>query len=131
MAGVMQNSWKNLTKVFERFRDKNLRLKAKKCKFGLNRIEYVGRVIDKDGLSMSKEKIDTVLNFALPNEVTALRGFLGLANYFRHFVPFHSQMVQPLQDMVDPLARKRSQITWTPEGTKAFHDTKVAISRCP
>ena len=53
---------KNLRKVFERFRLKILRLKAKKCGFGLKRIEYVGRVIDKDGLSMSKEKIKTVLD---------------------------------------------------------------------
>ena len=41
----------NLRNVFERFRLKNLRLKAKKCRFGLKRIEYVGRVIDKDGVT--------------------------------------------------------------------------------
>ena len=101
---------RNLRSVFERFRLKNLKLKAKKCRFGLKRIEYVGRVIDKDGLSMSKEKIQTVLNFPLPKEVTALRGFLGLANYFRQFVPFHSEMVKPLHMMVDPKAVKRSPI---------------------
>ena len=85
-----QGFLKNLRSVFERFCLKNLKLKAKKCRFGLERIEYVGRVIDKDGLSMSKEKIKTVLNFPLPKEVTSLRGFLGLANYFRQFVSFHS-----------------------------------------
>ena len=63
----------NLRSVFERFRLKNLKLKAKKCRFGLKRIEYEGRVIDKDGLSMSKEKIETILNFPLPEEVTSLR----------------------------------------------------------
>ena len=94
----------NLRSVFERFRLKNLKLKARKCRFGLKRIEYVGQVIDKDGLSMSKEKIETVLNFPLPKEVTALRRFLGLANYFRQFVPFHSQKVKPLHMMVDPKA---------------------------
>ena len=88
---------RNQRKVFERFRRKNLRLKAKKCRCGLKCIEYVGRVIDKDGLSMSKGKIETVLNFPLPKEVTSLRGFLGLANYFREFVPFHSTIVKPLQ----------------------------------
>ena len=101
---------KNLRSVFERFRLKNLKLKARKCRFGLKRIEYVGRVIDKDGLSMSKEKIETLLNFSLPKEVTALRGFLGLGNYFRQFVTFHSDMVKPLQMMVDPTALKRSPI---------------------
>ena len=70
----------------------------------------MGRVIDKDGLSMSKEKIKTVLNFPLPKEVTSLRRFLGLANYFRQFVPFHSEMAQPLQMMVDPKALKSAPI---------------------
>ena len=114
----------NLRSVFERFRLKNLKLKAKKCRFGLKRIEYVGRVIDKDGWSMSKEKIGTVLNFLLPKEVTSLRGFLGLANYFRQFVPFHSDIVKPLSlsnhghchFMLDPKALKRSPIYWTPRG---------------
>ena len=122
---------KNLRSVFERFWLKNLKLKAKKCRFGLKRIEYVGRVINKDGLSMSKEKIETVLNFPLPKEVISLRGFLGLANYFLQFVPFHSDIVKPLQMMVDPKALKRSPIYWTPEGTWAFNETKIAVSRCP
>ena len=55
----------NLKNVFEIFRLKGLRLKTKKCRFGLPRIEYVGRVVDEDGLSMSKEKIETVLNFSI------------------------------------------------------------------
>ena len=70
-----------------RFRKHNLRLKAKKCKFGLSRIGYVGRMVDKNGLSMSADKIESVLNFPLPKDVTALRGLLGLANFFRGFVP--------------------------------------------
>ena len=61
---------------------------------------------------MSKKKIETVLNFPLPKEVTALRGFLGVANYFRQFVPFHSEMVKPLHMMVDPKAVKRSPILY-------------------
>ena len=53
--------------------------------------------------------------------------FLGLANYFRQFVPFHSEMVKPR----DPKAVKRSPIFWTLEGTNAFNETKIAVSRCP
>ena len=129
MAGAKQSfSRRN---VFERFRLKNLRLKVKKCRFGPKCIEYVGRVIDKDGLSMSKEKIETVLNFPLPKEVISLRGFLGLANYFRQFVPSHSEIVKPLLMMVDSKALKRAPIHWTPEGTLEFNETGIAVSRCP
>ena len=75
-----------LRHVFIRFREKNLFLKAKKCKFGVARLEYVGRVISKEGLSVSAEKIKPVLDFPRPEPVTALSGFLDLANYFRSFL---------------------------------------------
>ena len=78
----------------------------------------------------SKGKIETVLNFPLPKEVISLRGFLALANYFRQFVPFHSEIVKSLQMIVDPKV-KRAPIYWTPEWTLAFNETKITVSRCP
>ena len=60
-----------LRDVFIHFREKNLFLKTKKCKFGVTRLEYVRRVISKEGLSMSAEKIKSVLNFPRPKTVTA------------------------------------------------------------
>ena len=130
MAGAKQSFSRICAASLKDFDLRILGSKQKKCRFGLKRLEYVGRVIDKDGLSMSKEKIETVLNFPLPKEATSLRGFLGLANYFRQFVPFHSGIVKPLQRMVDPRALKRSPIYWTPEGALAFNETKIAVSRC-
>ena len=50
--------------------------------------------------------IESVLNFSKPKSLTALRSFLGLANYFRSFVPFHSDIVKPLQQMIDPKGKK-------------------------
>ena len=81
------------------FPRENLFLKAKKCKFGVIRLEFVGRVISKEELSMSAEKIKSALDLPRPKTVTALRGFLGLANYFRGFVPNHSNIVAPLHKM--------------------------------
>ena len=73
----------------------------------------------------------TVLNFPIPKNLSLLRSFLGLANYFRQFVPMHSTMVRPMHDMIDHSAAKRSAIVWTQESTNAFLDTKIAISRYP
>ena len=86
--------------VFRRFRLKRLLIKAKKCKFDLPRIEYIGRVLSSEGVSMSKEKIEAVLNFPRPKDMTSLRALLGLANYFRLFVPEHSTIVAPLHRMI-------------------------------
>ena len=120
-----------LEEVFQRFRARGLLLKAKKCKFGMAQIEYIGRVISKDGLSMSDVKIQKVLDFARPRTNHQLRALLGLANYFRGFVPNHSIITKPLTSLVQQKASKTALVQWNPEATKAFHTLKVAISNCP
>ena len=120
-----------LRDVFIRFREKNLFLIAKKCKFGVTRLEYVGRVISKEGLSMPAEKIKSALDFPRPKTVTALRGFLGLANYFQSFVPNHSNIAAPLHKITVSTTRKHSRVTWNTETIKAFQDIRQAISQCP
>ena len=91
-------------------------------------IEYVGRTISATGLSMSRAKIESVLKFSKPRTPTSLRSLLGLANYFRNFVP---EIVIPLQRMIDPKWRKKSPIIWTPEADRAFINIREAISECP
>jgi hypothetical protein len=66
------------TIIFKRFKDKNIYLKASKCKFGLPKVEYVGRTISKEGISMSAKNINSVLDFPKPTVNTQLRSFLGL-----------------------------------------------------
>ena len=117
--------------IFKRFSDKNIKLKASKCKFGLKQVEYVGRQISKDGISMSKKKINSVTDFPQPVVLTQLRSFLGLANYFRDFVPNHSNVVSPLHHMIDHAAKKQSKLVWTAEGEKAYKDIKDLISKSP
>ena len=120
-----------LRKVFIAFRKSNVLLKAKKCKFGTPKIEYVGKVISRDGLTMSADKIATILDFPKPVQTTSLRSFLGLANYFRDFVPNHSNTVSPLHKMIDNSAKKKTPVVWTPEGVLAFEKIRELISLSP
>ena len=117
--------------VFQRFRRYGLYLKAKKCKFGMKLIDYVGRVISAEGISMSKQKIESVIKFPKPTTEKALQSLLGLANYFRSFVPFHTDIVAPLQRMLVPLGKRKAPLVWTEEAYNAFFKIKQAISKCP
>ena len=117
--------------IFTRFRLKNICLKASKCKFGLSKIEYVGRTISKEGVSMSTKKINSVLDLPKPMVNTQLRSFLGLANYFKDFVPNHSNVVSPLFKMVDHSAKKQTALKWTPEGDAAFILVRSLIANSP
>jgi hypothetical protein len=106
--------------LFKRFQDKDIFLKASKCKFGLATVEYIGRQISKVGITMSDTKINSVVDFPKPLNNTNLRIFLGLANYFRDFVPNHSNAVNPLHKMIDYSASKQAKLTWTEAGEKIF-----------
>jgi transposase InsO family protein len=120
-----------LETIFKRFSDKNIKLKASKCKFGLKQIEYVGRQISKEGISMSTTRIRAVQDFPKPVVLTQLRSFLGLANYFRDFVPNHSNVVSPLHQMIDHAAKKQSKLIWTAAGETAYAEIKDLISKSP
>jgi RNase H-like domain found in reverse transcriptase len=80
---------------------------------------------------MSETKINSVIDFPKPSNNTNLRSFLGLANYFRDFVPNHSNVVNPLHKMIDYYASKQAKLTWTEAGEKAFIYIKLLISKSP
>ena len=120
-----------LEKIFIRFDDKHIFLKAIKCKLGMAEVEYVGKTISKLGLRMSEKQLQGVNDFPKPVNNTQLRSFLGFINYFRDHVPNHSNVVAPLSRMIDHSAKKKAAIIWTPEGTLAFDRVKQLISISP
>jgi transposase InsO family protein len=119
-----------LETVFQRFEKHLLFLKPGKCKFGTPKVEFCGRVISKDGISMSDKKISQVLNFPLPVYAKQLKSFLGLANYFRPHVKNHANIAHPLHGMLTAYNRAKV-LKWTPELEASFRELQRLISECP
>ena len=120
----------NLDKVFARFKEFNIFLNPDKCVLGVNELEYVGHVLNEHGLSMSEEKIRTVLDFPVPTKIKELRSFLGLANYFRDHVNHHSTIVAPLYELLNSIVDNK-HFKWTNEATDAFLAIKKEIQNNP
>lgn len=62
-------------------------INLKKCKFFVQEIDYLGRHISCDGVRPSTDKIDALTNSPVPKTVKEVRQFMGLASYFRKFIP--------------------------------------------
>jgi len=116
--------------VFDRLRKFNITLNPDKCRFGLNKVEYVGHTIDETGLHFSQEKLDKVLNFPQPVTHRQMKTFLGLASYFRDHVHNHSALVHELQKMITPYCKTRKLI-WSEVTTHAFTQARNTIAMCP
>ena len=111
-----------LRKVLERFRKHNVFLKPNKCKFGMALVEYCGKEINKEGLSMSKKKIQKVLDFPKPQTAGQMKQFVGLINYFHDFVRHHAEIMKPLHNMIQNYQKKTKgrTLVWSEEGSIAF-----------
>lgn len=118
----------NLKTVFQRFRQHNITLNPKKCKLGLDKVEFVGHVISEEGITFSDEKRLKVLNFPLPTKGKQLLGFLGLVNYFRDHLPDMTGKTKGLRALVTNI---RAPIIWTPELEAQFYTVRDTVARCP
>ena len=117
----------NLRLVFERPRSANLKLKSKKCKLAECRAEYLGYVISAEGMSTDSDKIRAVREFPVPHDVRTLRSFLGLASYYRRFVPNFSVVARPLH----ALTKKEVLFDWTESCQRLFEKLKELLTTSP
>lgn len=85
----------NLDKVMTRLESAGLTLRQSKCVFGASSIEYLGHVINADGLQPSVEKVRAIQNAPEPRSITELKSFLGLLNYYNKFLPNLSSVLFP------------------------------------
>jgi hypothetical protein len=86
---------KHLRIVLQRLRDHKLYAKFSKCEFWLDSVKFLGHTISKDGISLDPSKVQEVMDWKPPKSVHQIRSFLGLAGYYRRFIPDFSRMLKP------------------------------------
>ena len=71
-------------------------LRDRKCEFWLNQVMFLGHVTSRDGITVDPSKIEAIVNWAVPTNVSEVRSFLGLVGYYRRFVEGFSRIATPL-----------------------------------
>ncbi|XP_028064662.1 uncharacterized protein LOC114267799 [Camellia sinensis] len=80
-------------------RGKKLYAKLSKYEFWLDSVAFLGQEIDKDGISVDPQKIEAIVDWPRPTNVSEVRSFLGLASYYRRFVKDFSKFALPLTQL--------------------------------
>ena len=116
-----------LRKMFERLRKAKLMLGHKKCSFGTSSTEFLGHKLSSSGISLSVDKLRAVKNFPQPKTAKQVKSFIGLASYYRHFIPGFSQIAHSLYD----LTKQNVPFRWTDDCETAFQTLKNKLCTAP
>jgi hypothetical protein len=111
--------------VLTRLRDNKLVIRFDKCKFGMKELKFLGFIISGDNMYTDPAKTKAVRDWPDPTTATALRGFLGLSNYFRKFIPNYAMIAAPLSALTG--GPKKGTITLNVAQKAAFEAIKAAL----
>ena len=114
----------NLDRVLTRLEEAGMRLKRSKCAFLLPAVEYLGHHISSEGLRPTQEKIRAIVEAPAPQDVTQLRAFLGLVNYYGKFVGQLSIILAPLYQ----LPESKFKWVWGKAQQTAFATAKQKLT---
>ena len=116
-----------LEKVFKRLVQAGLSLKPEKCHYFQAEIEYLGHVVSDKGLFPLQANIQKILDYKPPATVRQLRGFLGLASYYRKFIRDFARVARPLTEMTG----SKVPFQWTERQQEAFDLLKEKLTTPP
>lgn len=116
-----------LVRIADEFRKANLTLNISKSAFCVTEVKYLGFIIGNGGIKTDPEKLDAIVNWPAPKNIRQVRGFLGLAGWYRRFINNFSSKVFPITEL---LSTKR-KFQWTPEAQEAFELIKIALTTAP
>ena len=118
---------KHLTEVFHRFEQFNLKLKPRKCEMFRPKVKYLGHVVSAAGVATDPGLIDKVKAWEPPRTQKEVRAFLGLAGYYRAYVPDFGVVAEPLVRLTDA----RAEFHWTQACQEAFLELKRRLVTAP
>jgi len=114
---------KHVRQVLDKMREVKLFAKAEKCSFYSDRTEYLGFVIDREGVKMDPEKADAVRDWPIPTNLKQVQSFLGFTNFYRRFIKDYSTIATPLTRFT----KKDVPFDWDSSAQNAFDSLKSSF----
>jgi hypothetical protein len=111
----------------QRLRDHKLYAKFSKCEFWLDSVKFLGHTISNDCLSVDPRKVQEVMDWKPPKTIHQIRSFLGLAGYYRRFIPDFSRTAKPMTDLL----KKGVKFVWSEECEKASNTLRQHLTTAP
>ena len=113
-----------LEKVLSKLEESGMRLKRSKCVFMVPSVEYLGHHISAEGIRPTEDKKKAILEAPAPQNVSQLRSFLGLINFYGKFLRNLADTLAPLYKLL----QKKEKWQWGPSQERAFKEAKAQLT---
>ena len=117
----------HLRTVLQILREHQLYAKFSKCQFWLDKVALLGHVISVKGISVDPQKIEAIVNWKPPTNVSEVCSFLGLACYYRKFVEGFSKIAIPLTNLL----KKDHKFEWSDTCQHSFEELRQRLTTAP
>ena len=122
-GSTLKEHLERLATVLKRLEEYGLKAKREKCKFFRSSLEYLGHVISAEGLHQSPKKVKAITEMPKPQDVTQLRAFLGMVQYYSKFLPDLATHLAPLHRLL----QKKVKWSWGAEEETSFREVKEML----
>ncbi|GJS22528.1 putative reverse transcriptase domain-containing protein [Tanacetum coccineum] len=122
-----QEHEEHLKLILELLKKEELYAKFSKCEFWIPKVQFLGHVIDSEGIHVDPAKIESIKDWASPKSPTEIRQFLGLAGYYRRFIEGFSKIAKPMTK----LTQKKVKFVWGDKQEAAFQLLKQKLCSAP
>ncbi|KAL4324432.1 hypothetical protein GQ457_11G024800 [Hibiscus cannabinus] len=113
--------------VLQTLRKNQFYAKFSKCEFWLNEVVSLGHIVSAEGIRVDPKKIEAIMDWKQPKNVSEVRSFLGLAGYYRRFVEGFSIIAAPLTKIL----RKDVPFAWTETQQSSSDKLKMVLTEAP
>ncbi|GJW04181.1 putative reverse transcriptase domain-containing protein, partial [Tanacetum coccineum] len=117
----------HLRAILELLKKEELYAKILKCEFWIPKVQFLGHVIDCQGIHVDHAKIESIKDRVSPKTPTEIRLFLGLARYYRRFIEGFSKIAKP----ITKLTQKKVAFEWGDKQEAAFQTLKNKLCSAP
>ena len=129
--------------MFFNLEEFNLKIKPKKSHFFQTSVTFLGHILSADGISPNPEKVAKIKDWPTPKTSKEVHLFIGLASYYRRFIPNFAKWAGPLHALIVPASFKQKirkgemkksdlpEFQWTPAYQEGFEQLKKALMEAP
>lgn len=122
-SDTLQNHVPEVMMVLKRLEAYSLKVKLSKCAFVKLEIQFLGHIVTHGMIKPMPSKLEKLKAFKVPNKISVVQAFVGLANYYKPMAEKFSIIAAPLYKCIG-----EPKFSWNEKRQEAFEKIKAIVT---